>query len=237
MRRHRHAARGIAHAGMRPQLPMHAHPLQLAVSAERDLAAGALHSGGAASHYWEMVLIRRNPRRAPAEVVEHAMRNESAQHLAAVRVGRLIEVLLGRRSAIRHQQRRRVVRARSRQQLHDVVVEFVRQRVLKGGEPVDDRRQIGHQLACPLHRQQHAFLATGVREPESLVTARLLVDLDHPRAVRLHALHLPARVVQAVDLGVERYLLAAVEHHPGREDAGAKHASCLDQLRLREDVQ
>ena len=203
-RRHRRSARRVAHPPPAPTTPS-ARPAPAAGRARRArrcrprarTAAPRSPPSGSGTR-------RARPTCAPAEVVEHAVRHEAPQRLVVVRVGRLVEVVLGLGAAIGDQQRRRVVGARSRQQLHDVVVQLVRQRVLERGEAVDDRRQVGLQLAGAFHRQQHAFLAAGLGEPEPLVAARLLVDLDHPRAVRLHAPHLPARVVLAVDLGVDR---------------------------------
>ena len=61
-------------------------------------------------------------------------------------------------------------------------MQFVGQRVFECREAVDDRREIGVQLAGAFDGQQHALLAAGLGEPQALVTARLLIDLDHPRA-------------------------------------------------------
>ena len=93
------------------------------------------------------------------------------------------------------------------------------------------------QLAGAFDREQHVFLAAGLGEPEPLIAARLLVDLDHARAVRLHPAHLTARIVLAVDLGVHRRLLAAVEHVAGGVDAWAEQPPRFDHLGLFEDVE
>ena len=109
--------------------------------------------------------------------------------------------------------------------------------MLEGREPVERHGQIGVQLAGAFGREQHLLLARGLGEPDALIAARLLVDLDHPRAIRLHALHLPAGVVQAVDLGEDRRLLAAVQHVARRVDARAGHDPGFHHLALREDVE
>ena len=126
---------------------------------------------------------------------------------------------------------------RSRQQLDHIVVQLVWQRVLERREAVHHRRQVGVQLACSFNGEQHVFLAAGLGEPEPLIAARLLVDLDHARAVRLHPAHLTARIVLALDLGIHRRLLAAVEHVAGGVDAWAKQPPRFDHLGLFEDVE
>ena len=110
------------------------------------------------------------------------MRHEPPQLLVLVRIALLIKVVLGLGASIGDDERRRVCRVRSRQQLDHIVVQLVWQRVLERREAVHHRRQVGVQLACSFDGEQHVFLAAGLGEPEPLIAARLLVDLDHARA-------------------------------------------------------
>ena len=88
-----------------------------------------------------------------------------------------------------------------------------------------------------LGRQQHVLVAAGLGEVDALRAARLLVDLDHARAVGLHAAHLVLRVLEVVDLGEDVRLLAAVEHVARGVDARPDHQPRLDLLALGEDVE
>ena len=102
--------------------------------------------------------------------------------------------------------------------------------MLEGREAIEDRRDVGLHFAGALDRQQHLLFTAGLRKPHPLIAPRLLIDLDHPRAVRLHAPNLTPGIVLIVDLGELRGALSAIEHVAGRIDARPQHDPRLHHL-------
>ena len=74
-------------------------------------------------------------------------------------------------------------------------------------------------------------------QPDPLCASRLLIDLDHARAIGLHAPHLALRIFETIDLGKDTGLLAPIENRSRRIDARSDHQSSLDVLRLAENIQ
>ena len=142
-----------------------------ATMSARTLAA----SGNGYSCSW-------NHGRLQHAAVEILVRREPAHLRVAVHVGRFVEVVLGPRSAVLHEQRRRVDDARLRDELHDVLVErHDRQRVLEAGIAVEDLREIELEVEAAFDRRHELLLFRRHDDPLPLLPVAGHVLLDRLR--------------------------------------------------------
>ena len=128
----------------RPQLPVVPQPLQLPVTPDPRPAPRldqVLHKARMIRK--DVLLVAEPLRAAPRDAIDHRVRHEAPQLGVVVRILAAVEVVLGPRSAVGHQQRRRVGAPLRLEQLHVVVINRIdRDRVLQPRIAVDRLVQV-----------------------------------------------------------------------------------------------
>src|SRR5262249_29709012 len=106
-----------------PYFPVAAQPLHLAVAAKTHPSPGPDHICRSCGDVVVAVLLSRKPLLAALDHrIQELVRNKASQLLVAVHVSGLEVIVLGPWSAIRHQYRRRIERARLYYILDDILV-------------------------------------------------------------------------------------------------------------------
>ena len=135
-------------------------------------------------------------------------------------VGVLIEPVLRARTAVGHDQRRRVADPRRRPELQHVVVEALgRQVVLEAGVAVGDDRHVHVVQRAALGDDHQAGFARRGDDHLALLAPRLVVVLDRDRALRLQALRRDRARPRACRCSRSASGVRAVDDLAGREDA------------------